>query len=372
MNLTYETEHSVIFADAADGLKGLKSAGLFGRVALIVTSPPYPMIPMWDDCFSEQSDSFTRALENDDDIRMFTDSHRVLHRVWKQCVMALMPGGFLCINIGDAVRRVEKGGLYQLYNNAGAVYEQVMASGAGMLMLPSIIWRKPSNSPNKFLGSGMLPCGAYVTQEHEHILIFRKGDRRRFEGKEQTRRRASALFWEERNAFYTDLWQFPGRLQNAGGKGTRTGAFPLTVPERLILMFSLYGDLVMDPFMGTGTTMDAAIATGRSSVGFERDPDAVCDRNVDWIYNYANVRDAKHEDYLKAHPIVGQALRNPGLKTQVRSAQETDLVVMRTTKVSEELGFDEGRRYTAAHCPLLEPGIEREQKEVSVGSSTDV
>ncbi|MGD9382562.1 MAG: hypothetical protein PVH55_00780 [Desulfobacterales bacterium] len=73
--------------------------------------------------------------------------------------------------------------------------------------LPCIIWRKQTNAPNKFMGSGMLPAGAYVTLEHEYILILGKGPKRVFEKQEDKRKRHdSAIFWEERNSWYSDVW----------------------------------------------------------------------------------------------------------------------------------------------------------------------
>ena len=69
--------------------------------------------------------------------------------------------------------------------------------------MPAILWRKPTNAPNKFMGSGMLPPNAYVTLEHEYILMFRWGAKREFSQEEQKRsRRESAYFWEERNGWF--------------------------------------------------------------------------------------------------------------------------------------------------------------------------
>ena len=77
----------------------------------------------------------------------------------------------------------------------------------GFSALPDILWRKQANTPNKFMGSGMLPAGAYVTLEHEYILIMRKGPKREFKTEgERVNRRESALFWEERNIWYSDVW----------------------------------------------------------------------------------------------------------------------------------------------------------------------
>ena len=121
----------------------------------------------------------------------------------------------------------------------------------------------------------MLPAGAYVTLEHEYILILRKGTKREFnKAEERQNRRESAIFWEERNAWFSDVWMdVKGTGQELFKKATRSrsAAFPFEVAYRLINMFSVRGDTVLDPFLGTGTTTAAAMACGRHSLGFELD-----------------------------------------------------------------------------------------------------
>jgi hypothetical protein len=126
------------------------------------------------------------------------------------------------------------------------------------------------------MGSGMLPAGAYVTLEHEYILIFRKGPKREFKSEEEKlARMRSALFWEERNTWFSDLWDFKGIRQSIDTSESRerSAAYPFELAYRLINMYSLYGDTVLDPFMGTGTTALAAVSSGRNSIGIEIDPE---------------------------------------------------------------------------------------------------
>jgi site-specific DNA-methyltransferase (adenine-specific) len=119
------------------------------------------------------------------------------------------------------------------------------------------------------MGSGTLPTNAYVTLEHEHVLVFRKGSPRAFQPGDETRYE-SAFFWEERNRWFSDLWELPGAAQAHDGDGRdRAGAYPLDLPLRLVRMYSTYGDRVYDPFVGTGTTTLAAMLAGRDSVGHE-------------------------------------------------------------------------------------------------------
>ena len=125
------------------------------------------------------------------------------------------------------------------------------------------------------MGSGMLPAGAYVTLEHEFILVLRKGEKRQCNTPaERLHRLESAFFWEERNVWFSDVWwdlKGTGQVLNDKEARRRSGAFPFELPYRLINMYSMKGDTVLDPFLGTGTTTLAAIASGRNSIGMEID-----------------------------------------------------------------------------------------------------
>ena len=171
-------------------------------VELIVTSPPYPMIAMWDECFIQQDEQLTQACIEDEPYLAFERMHSVLDRVWKSCDRVLKTGGFLCINVGDATRSSH--GVFQMFPNHARIIH--FFAQKGYCILPDIHWRKPSNAPNKFMGSGMFPAGAYVTYEHEYILIFRKGGKRTFSSAQRKNRQKIAYFWEERNLWFSDLW----------------------------------------------------------------------------------------------------------------------------------------------------------------------
>ena len=241
-------------------------------VNLIVTSPPYPMIEMWDEVFGSLNPAITDALNNENGFEAYDLMNKELNKVWAEVDRVLAPGGIACINVGDATRKI--GDSFQLYSNHSRIiccFEQM-----GYQVLPDILWRKQSNKPNKFMGSGMLPPNAYVTLEHEYILIFRKGGNREFKKQEEKEhRRDSAYFWEERNKWFSDVWEdVKGTSQKMSNKElrNRNGAYPFELAYRLINMYSVKGDTVLDPFLGTGTTIIAAIASGRNSVGYEIDP----------------------------------------------------------------------------------------------------
>lgn len=241
-------------------------------VQLVVTSPPYPMIEMWDDMFKEQSpiiETYFRAHEFE---KAFEAMHSVLDSIWKECDRVLADNGFICINIGDATRTLD--GSFRLFSNHSRIIQ--FFCSMGYTILPDILWRKQSNAPNKFMGSGMYPAGAYVTYEHEYILVFRKGGKRIFSGTSRQTRQESAYFWEERNVWFSDLWEIKGTSQiisKANTSRTRSASFPFEVPYRLVNMYSVKGDTVLDPFCGLGTTNLACIASERNSIGIEISPE---------------------------------------------------------------------------------------------------
>lgn len=261
-----KTAHQIFFKNASN-MKDVPDK----FVDLVVTSPPYPMIEMWDKSFSKQNTAIAEALENKDGKTAFELMNKELDKVWKEVYRVLKDGGIACINIGDATRKI--GNEFNLYSNHSRILQSCLK--LGFSSLPEILWRKQTNAPNKFMGSGMLPAGAYVTLEHEFILILRKGSKRKFTTeKEKKRRRESAFFWEERNLWFSDVWEgLKGTRQNNINKKIRdrSGAYPFELAYRLINMFSLRGDTVLDPFLGTGTTTIASISTGRNSIGFEID-----------------------------------------------------------------------------------------------------
>lgn len=263
--LVPETSH-ILFNSDSRQMSGIPDQ----TVDLVLTSPPYPMVEMWDGLFQAWDSNVSDSLSEPDGDSAFEYMHLQLDKVWTECYRVLKEGGILLINIGDATRSI--GGEFRLYSNHSRILQACRKLGFNTL--PDILWRKQTNSPTKFMGSGMFPVGAYVTYEHEYILIFRKGGLRKFSKKEVEIRRNSAFFWEERNKWFSDVWEIKGERQifkDVGASRERSAAFPLEFAYRLINMFSIKGDMVLDPFLGTGTTSLAAVLGCRSSIGFDID-----------------------------------------------------------------------------------------------------
>lgn len=329
-----------------------------GSIDLVVTSPPYPMIEMWDAEFSTQRPEIDRALADGDGTTAFEMMHRVLDGVWRECARVVRPGGFVCINVGDATRSLA--GNFRLYTNHSRI--TVALESLGFQSLPPVLWRKATTAPNKFMGSGMLPSGAYVTLEHEYILLFRKGDKRSFSAADTERRRQSAFFWEERNTWFSDLWDLAGTQQKMadGAKRSRSAAFPFEIPFRLVNMYSLVGDTVLDPFLGTGTTAAACVAAARNSVGYEisdafgEEIAATIDRTARVANQVAADRFRRHAEFVRertegGHSGPGYEHDRYGIPVMTRQERQLRLFSL------DRLHRDAEGRYVAEHS-VADPG----------------
>jgi DNA modification methylase len=323
-----KTVHEIVHGDARQ-----MAAVPDASVDLVVTSPPYPMIAMWDALFSGLNPRIGEALAEGRGMEAFGLMHRELDAVWREVRRVLKPGGLLCLNIGDAVRTL--GADFALYPSHARI--QTALLDLGLQALPAILWRKPTNAPTKFMGSGMLPPGAYVTLEHEYVLVFRQGGKRVFADERAKRlRRESAFFWEERNAWFSDVWldlRGAAQARPGGAAGDRSGAFPPELPYRLISMFSVKGDVVLDPFLGTGTTLFAAMAAGRHCLGYEIDPHfgtlyrGGLEGIVGWAGERLAARLAGHRAFVQERLAQGGGFRhvNRPYGFPVMTGHETDL-----------------------------------------------
>jgi modification methylase len=248
-------------------------------VQLMVTSPPYPMIAMWDELFARGNPKiaeFFRELPTNNNgqtaRQIYNAMHNYLSEVWAETYRVLEDGGIACINIGDATRSIN--GNFQLYPNHSRITE--VCEKIGFTTLPYILWKKPTTKPMykgkcSFLGSGFLPPNAYVTLDCEFILLFRKGKLRKFPPKDALRYE-SIFTKKERDEWFSQIWSLKGTRQTVTGLERRIAAYPEEIAHRLIRMFSVKGELVLDPFLGSGTTTKIAIQNERNSIGYETDP----------------------------------------------------------------------------------------------------
>jgi site-specific DNA-methyltransferase (adenine-specific) len=206
-------------------------------VHLMVTSPPYNVGKEYDENLSlEEYLAFLR-------------------RVWKEVYRVLVPGGRACINIANLGRKP--------YIPLHAFIIRDMLE-MGFLMRGEIIWNKAeSASPSTAWGSWMSAANPTLRDVHEYILVFSK---ERF-GR-PSRGKRSGIGREEFLEYTRSVWTFPAVSAKQIG---HPAPFPAELPRRLILLYTFEGDVVLDPFMGSGQTAIAALATGRHYVGYETD-----------------------------------------------------------------------------------------------------
>ncbi|MFH0910892.1 MAG: site-specific DNA-methyltransferase [Planctomycetota bacterium] len=247
------TFHKLINGDARD------LSFLEDRFAhLVVTSPPY-----WN---------LKRYQENPNQLGHIQDYEAFLaelEKVWRHAFRILVPGGRLVCVVGDvcvARRNFGRHLVFPLHADICVVCRRI-----GFDNLNPIIWHKIANASyevatgSKFLGKPYEP-NAIIKNDMEFILMQRKpGGYRR---PTDAQREASKLSKEEFDRWFQQIWNIPGASTKQ-----HPAPFPLELAVRLVRMFSFIGDTVLDPFCGTGTTMVAAMRTGRNSIGVEIEPE---------------------------------------------------------------------------------------------------
>ncbi|MGB9844216.1 MAG: DNA-methyltransferase [Methanothermobacter tenebrarum] len=339
-----KTVHRIIFKNSKDMDEITNES-----VNFVLTSPPYPMIEIWDSLFSSFNPRIGEALEDGDGMRAYDLMHKELNSVWDEIDRVICPGGIVCINIGDATRKI--GDSFKVYANHSRIIYYFEKKGYNIL--PLIIWKKHSNKPTKFMGSGMLPPNAYVTHEHEYILIFRKNGPRQFKTeKEKEKRRNSAYFWEERNEWFSDIWaDLKGTPQKLDDIERKTAAYPLRLAYRLISMYSIQGDTILDPFLGTGTTMIAAMCAARNSIGYEIDTKFknIIEARIKEIKRLSRelIRERlkKHAKLIK---MKNTRYRSKYYGFNVMTKQEQDILF----QIIKEIRKDDGNRFEITYKPL--------------------
>lgn len=323
------TEHKAVVGDSFNELAKVPDES----VALVVTSPPYPMIEMWDENFKEK----LKEASHFDYNTVWTSMLEEIHGVLDSCYWIIIPGGWIAVNMGNALRKAPYFRMFDNISQTSNMLDQI-----GFDLFPSIIWHKNPNKPNSFMGPGMIP-GAYVTLEHEMIILGRKREKREYSEVEKELRKKSAFFWSERNTWFSSIWKVAGARQ---GKEDRTGAYPLEIPFRLINMLTILGDTVLDPYLGTGTTALAAAISGRNSVGIEINPHRADDikRKIMSAPEVGKKRQAEriHNQFAVKFMDQGYSCRNSHHEIKVKFPQEKHIKLCspkRVEQTSDDLTF---------------------------------
>lgn len=252
-----ETNHRIIEGDARE----MRALGA-ESVHLIVTSPPYFDLIDYED--TTETDG---QLGNLRDYDLFLDE---LAKVWKRCFEVLVPGGRLCVVVGDVcVSRRQAGRHFVIPLHADIARS---CTEIGFDYLTPIYWSKIANMATevggsaRFLGKPYEP-NAIIKNDVEYILLLRKPGSYRKPTNAQ--RALSILDPEDHRRWFRSVWtDIRGESRKAG----HPAPFPAELARRLINMFSFVGDTVLDPFWGTGSTTHAAVQAARSSIGYEIEP----------------------------------------------------------------------------------------------------
>lgn len=252
-----KTTHRVHLGDG----RVLSELGDTPFVHLVVTSPPY-----WN--LKEYPGLPEGQLGNLPDYRAFLAE---LRRVWTRGFELLVPGGRMCVVVGDVCLSRRKSGRHSVVPLHADITKQCL--DIGFDYLTPILWYKIANATTEvegngsgFLGKPYEPNGV-IKNDVEYILMLRKPGSYRTPTYEQ--RVLSVIEREDHDRWFRQVWSdVPGQSRLQG----HPAPFPKEIAFRLINMFSFVGDIVLDPFWGTGTTTAAAIDAHRSSIGYEIEP----------------------------------------------------------------------------------------------------
>jgi len=258
------TAHHIYERDSRD-LSPLNN----GSVHLVCTSPPYASLLH----YSHRADQ----LGNIECYEAFLTE---LDKVWAECFRLLVPGGRIACVVGDVCLSRKQAGRHHVLPLSADI--QVRMRRIGFDCLTPIRWLKVSNikleasNSSRFLGKPNMPNGI-IKNDLEHILFFRKPGG--YRSPNEVMKDSSYIDTEEYIKMFSPIW--------SDIKGQRRKDHPAPYPSelarRIIRMFSFSGDVVLDPFGGTGSTAVACIEAGRNSISIDVEPsyiDGMIDRIV--------------------------------------------------------------------------------------------
>ena len=229
-----------------------------GSVALVVTSPPY---------FAGKE--YEEALGQGDIPASYAEFLEVLRDVFAVCVRKLEPGGRIAVNVANLGRKP--------YRSLSADVIGILQDDLGLLLRGEVIWQKGEGAAgNCAWGSFRSAANPVLRDITERVIIASKG---RFDRATSTQRRAAeglpnanTLTSDEFMSATLDVWHIE---PESARRVNHPAPFPVELPERLIHLYTFLGDLILDPFMGSGSTLVAAVRTGRRGVGYDTDPSYV-------------------------------------------------------------------------------------------------
>jgi DNA modification methylase len=224
-------------------------------VALVVTSPPY---------FAGKQ--YELELEREGIPSTYLDYLQMLAEVFAECVRCLEPGGRLAVNVANLGRKP--------YRSLSADVIRILEQDLGLLLRGELIWQKAEGATGSCAwGSYRSATNPVLRDVTERVIVASKG---RFDRAGNSKQRAarglphrSTIMTEDFLALTLDVWSMPAESARRVG---HPAPFPVELPEQLIRLYTFADDLVLDPFMGSGSTLVAASRLGRRYVGYDLDP----------------------------------------------------------------------------------------------------
>lgn len=343
-------------------------------IDLVVTSPPY-----WNlkDYGKDLQIGFDQSLH---------EYLKNLYRVWQECYRVLSEGTRLCINIGDEFLRTSEYGRYRIIPIHAEIIGQCV--NLGFDYLGSIIWQKKTTMNTtggaNVMGSYPYPPNGLVELDYEYILIFKKPGKRSVKPSDKQK---SKLTKEEWKSFFSGHWNFGGTRQDS-----HIAMFPEELPRRLIKMYSFYNDIVLDPFLGSGTTMKVALEMGRRAIGYElndqflsiiEDKLGICqntlfkDKSVAVVYQRTPVDLQLSLDAIDYTPSVEDVMPvNPSIRSQEEHCKVVSVINEKTLALStgtrvQLLGVDIQPHQETAAIEYLEDFIRGKQVRIRYDKNID-
>ena len=249
----FEPKAKIFIGDSRD-MKAVAS----GSVHLIITSPPYGSLKDYE--------SDTQIGNN----QTYAEYIKELNKVWQECIRVLGPDGKLCI---DIMPLFESGNTTpfkrRITHTVISDIEQFVTSTGEMFTFALYIWDKRKIVRFSSFGSYPYPTNIFSTFPYEWIIVFcKKGKRDKVSDEIKEKSKLTQKEWADWAV--NSIWEM--QPAKAGVEG-HPAPFPLELPHRLIKLYSFYGDTVLDPFIGSGTTAEAALKLGRNVIGYEINPE---------------------------------------------------------------------------------------------------
>jgi DNA modification methylase len=244
------TSHKFYFGDAGSVLRDYVADE---SVQLMVTSPPY---------WNVRNYGHPGQIGLGDTLKDYLDR---LDEVWREVVRSLLPDGKLAVNIGNIYYSEPDETRRTTANLTMLVWDR-LSRLPGMRFMGTIYWQKTTSREGAVLfGSYPYPANFMISNAIEPIFVFRKAGKRRVSPEIKEKSKISLA---EFRSFRDAIWPI-----NGAAADKHTAAFPLEIPRRLIMMYSFVGDTILDPFLGSGTTIKAALELKRNSIGIEINPE---------------------------------------------------------------------------------------------------